>query len=129
MDWLGYVADVIGILSALFALLAWLSSRRLRKEIEQEKARQNKRIRVVLRYGSESLELPVELRRKEFTRAEVLGRLGMIPMKDKGKRFSLNYLGDQEFLKQLNKIREGEGDSILIIPCNQEEFEQFAIQE
>ena len=51
----------------------------------------------------------------------------MIPMKEKGKRFSLNYLGEKEFLQRLNEIREGDGDSILVIPCNQEEFEQFDV--
>ncbi len=125
MQWIGYAADIIGILSALFALLAWLTSRKLRKEIAREKKRQNHKVKVVLRYGADSLDLPVELRRLELTRAELLGRLGMLPMKIKGSRFSLGYLSTREFLQQINRISESEGDTILIIPCDKDEFEQF----
>ena len=85
------------------------------------------KISVVLSYGVEKLELPVEIRRKEFSRAEILGRIGMIPLKKTGKRFSLGYLNSVEFLKQINQINEGDGDSILTIPCNETEFSQFAL--
>ncbi len=67
----------------------------------------------------------MELRRAELTRAEILGRLGMIPMKTKGSRFSLSYLNKPEFLAQINQIMDGSGDAVLTIPCTQEEFEQF----
>lgn len=127
MNWLSHVADFVVILSAVFALLAWLNASRLRSEIEHEKRRQEKKIKIVLRHGEKALDLPLELRHKEFTRAEILGRLGMIPMKEKGKRFSLGYLGTKEFLEQLNSISEGDSESILVIPCEKEEFEQFDI--
>lgn len=99
----------------------------LRNELELEQKRQEQKITVTLNNGGSRLELPVELRRAEFSRAEILGRIGMIPMKEKGKRFSLNYLNSPDFLRQINQILAGEKDAILIIPCDESEFTQFAL--
>lgn len=122
---LGSLADLIGILGALFALLAWLQSRQLRQEMQRETQRQNRKVMVIIRNGAQRLELPIELRRAELTRAEVLGRIGMIPMRNKGQRFSLNYLSTPEFLQQINQIAEGTGNAVLEIPCREDEFAQF----
>lgn len=125
MDLFNAFGTLVGILAALFSLLAWLKARRIQKDQQAEKARQSKSITVTLQYGGKKIELPVELRRAELTRAEVLGRLGMIPMKKTGARFSLSYLNKLEFQKQLNQIMDGNGDAVLTIPCTEEEFEQF----
>lgn len=123
--WLGHAANILGLFGTIFSLFAWLKANQVQQELEQERKRQNRKIRVVLRNGSDKLELPVELRRAEFTRAEILGRIGMVPMKIKGQRFTLGHLNSPEFLQQINKIAENTGDDILIIPCKQEEFDQF----
>jgi len=60
--------------------------------------------------------------RAEITRAEILGRLGMILMKLRGCRFS------PEFLRRLNEIIQGSEDTVLTIPCTQQEFEQFDLK-
>jgi hypothetical protein len=96
------------------------------KEFEQEQKRQEQRISVILQNGArQRLELPVELRRAELTRAEILGRIGMIPMKAKGQRFSLEYLNTPEFLRQINQILASDSNSVLTIPCNESEYAQF----
>ncbi|KAA0224696.1 hypothetical protein EDS67_22780 [candidate division KSB1 bacterium] len=125
MELFNAIGSFVSILAALFSLLAWLKARRVQKDLQNEKARQSKKITVTLQYGGQKIELPVELRRAELTRAEILGRLGMIPMKKTGARFSLSYLNKLEFQKQLNQIMDGNGDAVLTIPCTQEEFEQF----
>jgi hypothetical protein len=125
MEWISLFADVIGILGAIFAFFAWIQARTVRKELERERARQNRTVTVVLQHGADKLPLPIELRRAELTRAEVLGRLGMIPMKQKGQRFALSYVGTAKFLEQINRIAANVGDEELIIPCTREEFEQF----
>ena len=89
----------------------------------------NDKIAVVLSHGSKKLELPVELRRAEFTRAEILGRIRMMPRKDKEKPFQLSYSGTREFLQQINQIAESEGDATMIIPCTEKEFSQFDLLE
>ncbi len=127
MDWLSLVSNLIGILGAIFSLFAWIKARQIQQEIECEKKRQNKKIFVTLQNDAEQLELPVELLRSELTRSEVLGRIGMIPMREKGKRFSIGYVNTPEFLRQINQILARDGDAVLTIPCDPEELEQFAV--
>lgn len=102
-----------------------MQTRRIRQENQKEAQRQARRVIVNIRYGGQRLELPIELRREDLTRAEVLGRIGMIPMRTKGQRFSLAYLNTPGFLQQLNQIAEGPRDAVLEIPCTEEKFAQF----
>ncbi len=126
LDWIGLTADIIGILGAVFALFAWRQARQLREDLKQEQTRQNQVVQVELRQGDRTYALPVlQLRRGELTRAEILGRIGMVPMKKKGQRFEIRYTNTAEFLKQINQILDGKVDSILTIPCTDNEFEQF----
>jgi hypothetical protein len=98
----------------------------LHREFELEQKRQEQSVTVILQNGArQRLELPVELRRAELTRAEILGRIGMIPMKVKGQRFSLEYLSTPDFLRQINQIFASDSNSILTIPCNESEYDQF----
>lgn len=130
-EWISLIADIIGILGAGFALLAWLQARQLKQEYDAEKVRQHKKVQVVLQHGTQKIELPVELRRDELTRSEILGRIGMIPIKKEvppkkaGKRFSIVALHTPEFLKQINQIITGTEEGILTISCTEEEMEQF----
>ena len=128
MNWMSLAADLIGILGVFFSFGAWLKARQIQRELEEERKRQGRGITVVLQSGGKRIELPVELRRAELSRAEVLGRIGMIPMKESGKRFSLEYLNTPEFLRQLNQVITGQGEAILTIPCKNEELEQFNLK-
>lgn len=83
-------------------------------------------------YGGQAYELPVDIRRTELTRSELLGRLGMVPVKkdEKGneqKRFSISYLNSKEFFERLSQLVLGTGSDALVIPCKKEEYEQFDI--
>ena len=125
MQIVSLIADVVGVAGAIFSLLAWLKAKRIKEELDKEKARQNKKVRVILQYGgSQAIELPVALRRAELARAEILGRLGMIPTKG-GNRFSLAYLNKPEFLQLIDQISEGTKEGTLVIPCTKEEIDQF----
>jgi hypothetical protein len=128
MQWLGYVADIIGVLGGIFALFAWLQARRLQKNVEHEKRRLNQKIAIVLQHGTEYYTLKGDTRRAEITRAEVLGRLGMLPMKNKTERYSLEYVSSAEFIQRIQKIQEGEGVDALVIPCKNDEFEKFDLE-
>ncbi len=128
MKWLTTTSEIIGILGALFSLVAAINTCFLRKKLNREKQRQNQLIRVILNHGSQSIELPVKMRREELTRSEVLGFLGMIPMKGGGQpRFLLKYLNKPEFFRQIRDIKDGIGELILTIPCSEEEYNQFDI--
>lgn len=125
MEWLGFIADVVGISAALFA--GW-QAYKIRQERKQEKERRDKRVKVTLKSTTHKIDLPFELRRGETTRAEILGRIGMIPMKDKSKRFELQHLNTREFLKNVNEIMDGNDDTELVIPCTDGEIEQFNLE-
>ncbi len=118
MEFLGYLADTFGVLGGVFATLAWLKLRAL--------DRLDETVRVFLRLssGEGMIELPLQMRRRDVTRAEILGRLGMLPMRQRGLRFSLRFLAEPEFLNRINKVADRKS-SILLIPCTQEEIEQF----
>ncbi len=121
------IADIIGILGAIFALFAWLQTCQLKKIQEREQARQNKHIQIVLQSsGSEKIELPVDIRRAELTRSEILGRIGMVPRKSKYRAgFSIEYLNSVEFYKQLTQVATGQGKGLITVPLSEDEFNQF----
>ena len=129
---ISWIADIIGILggvvAAIFSILNWRQARRLRAEVEMERQRQARRIRVELTNGGRRMPVPVEFKRSEFTRAEIQGRLGVIPMKKKGVRYSIEFLNTPEFLRRIEEIESGIGDSVLTIPITDEELAQFNLR-
>lgn len=127
MEWLGLISSIISVITAIFAIAGWAQARRLKRELEGERQRQNQWITIKLQGGEDRYELPNKIRRADFERNEILGRLGMIPMIDqkKGTRFALDFLNSQDFLNQVETIRAGQGELLLSIPCKPEEFHQF----
>jgi hypothetical protein len=127
MEWLSTASDIVGVWGALFALLAWIQARRTQRELAQERARANERVEIelVLTQERRTRRLPIALRRADVSRAELLGRLGMVPMRESGRRFALTYLADPTFLAQVARVQAGEGN-VITIPCTAAEFEQFA---
>lgn len=90
-DRLGNISDLIGILTALFALFAWQKARSIRRTQKEELERDAEPIRLVLVRGSDGNEhvLGYQPRRDQATRNEVLGILGMYYGKD---RFDSSHL-------------------------------------
>jgi len=68
------------------------------------------------------------MRREELTRGEVLGWIGMLPMKEKGVRFSIPWLSNDEFLKTMNEIQAASGDALFVIPCSRDDLDQFKVE-
>lgn len=129
MELFNFIAGLCSVIGLVLAGIAAYQSYKQRQETHEEKKRLNQKIKVTLLLtdGNKQLEspLPVELRRGELSRAELLGRLGMIPMKEKGKRFTLKYTNTKAFLGELGRVQQSSGQSILVIPCSKEEIEQF----
>ena len=105
-------------MGGIFATLAWLKLRALDR-LDEPVA-----VFLSLTSGEQKIELPLQMRRRDLTRAEFLGRMGMIPMKEKGKRFALRYLFTPEFISGINEVADGK-TSVLEIPCSKEEIDQF----
>lgn len=60
--------------------------------------------------------------RKDFSRAEVLGYIGMLGGPD---RFSLSYTKSKDFGDRIFEIQQGKGNDQLVITCTEEELKQF----
>lgn len=127
MEYLGFFADIIGITAAVFA--GW-QAYKIRQERKQEMERQDKKVKIVLKGPTHSIVLPFDLRRRETTRAEILGRIGMIPLKPlpDGKpktKFEILYTNTEDFLKRMYEIIGGKEDEEFIITCESSEIDQF----
>ncbi len=125
----GLIADLVGILGAVFALLAWVWSIWNMVRANKERKRLRQRIPVILksRESKHSLELPVHFRREELSRQELMGRIGMIPMKEKGARFEIRYTHEPDFLKAINRAKESSVSEPLVIFCSDKEIDQFDV--
>lgn len=126
-NWQGVIGTVAGVIGTIVSIFVLLKSRKIAKFLEKEKKRKSEQIKFILKAGKFVFELPF-LRREEVTRGEIQGRLGTIPMKVKGSRYSIEYTNSLEFYEQIDKIYEGSnelGNSSLIITCTKEEFAQF----
>ncbi len=126
-NWQGVVGTVAGVIGAIVSIFVLFKSRKIESFLEKEKARLNEKIRMILKQGDNEYILP-DLRRQDVTRSEIQGRLGVIPMKVKGKRYSIEFTNSSEFYRQIDLVSEGSnesGHSSLTITCTNEEFAQF----
>ena len=118
--------DKIGIAAALitmvFSILIWLSQKRREK-------REYALLDIYLHCPEtkQSIKLPGQIRRKNLTRAEVQGLLGILPMRIKNNRYSLPSLNKVTFFETLEDAQINSQTQILIINCSQNELEQFDV--
>ena len=122
----GQFMNTVGIAGAimafLFSFINFLNER-------FERQRLSERITVCFRnFEGDTPEdkhvLPFSLRRGNFTRAELLGYIGMIPKHEKGQRFDIHWLSTRAFFDALETIQEGSKDQITIY-CTAEEYAKF----
>ena len=103
-----------------------IEQKRERQKDEIKRKRERQKIDVILvdKNNDDRFELPIEIRRGEFTRSEILGRIGMLPMKDTGSRFSFNDLGN---LRKINEILADDQLDQFEIVCDRQEIEKFKL--
>lgn len=111
-----YIASLdtsTAIALAILAFLGYLEYVRLEDTIE-----------IYFKVCEEEIETGLTVLRKNCTRSEVLGILGM--MQTKNGRYEIAYLKDKNLLTNLNNIQKNR-DIRLIIPLSKKELEQFCI--
>lgn len=118
---LSWVANILQVAGAVFAALVWFNQRRTERTAGSI-------VSVLLTIEGEGKEfpLPLEIVRRDVSRAELLGRIGMLPMRQKGARFSLRALSSPAFMRAMNEVVAGRS-ATLRVPCTREELEQFEI--
>lgn len=119
--WIGHAASVLGLISALVAAISSTVNLRMQRA---EERRKREPVKVYVRASSATtIELPLALKRGDFTRAELMGRLGMLA-KDQSKNLRIKALSSSALLKQIIDVTE-DGASSVIIECEQEELDQI----
>ncbi len=82
-------------------------------------------IKIFFDIEGKKVDTGLSLLRKNFTRNEVLGVLGMI-QKDQEKRFRLSFFQDKKVLEKLQQIQTGK-DREFVIKMSEKEAEQFLL--
>ena len=119
MEWIETFNNWFGFIGALFSGLVWF-----KMKLKEVRDLEEVQVSLVLEGSNKEVTLPLNILRKDVSRAEILGRLGMVPMKEKGKRFSIRNLFTSDFIKQVNKVARGESNKI-VLKVTEEEFNQF----
>ncbi len=112
-------ANIATILSLLVSSIIWLWLK-YRSRVD------NQQINIHLKADSgEEYNLFARIRRKNLTRSEVQGLLGVIPMReDNRSRYDPSPIAKADFFRSLEKAQSGKSNT-LTINCTSEELNQF----
>lgn len=123
LETVGNISNFFGVLGGIVAAVAstatWFGNRRATRLAQEA-------VKIVLRIGENGRQivLPLEILRRDVSRAELLGRIGMIPVKKAGSRFTLREIGSPAVMRSINAVSRGE-TSVLVIPATADEVDQF----
>jgi len=121
LETVGYVSDMVGTIGGIVSAVGIIKLLAQKKREEQIVS-----VFFCVAEGNKTIFLPFEIVRRDVSRAEILGRMGMLPIQEKSGRFVVRGLLTPEFFKNLNEVREGK-TSVLHIPITQKELEQFVL--
>jgi hypothetical protein len=108
---IGDISSIISLIGTGFSVSIWCLLKIREKHNEQ-------RIKIALRLPSETFKLPYEIERKYFTRSELQGLLGVLPLTlgEDGKRrlrYELSFLNSPEFFAKLKAVQDGRNIGII----------------
>lgn len=117
--YLGFAANLISTFGIPFAVWRLCTNWQKDKQMQQEIG-----IELFCDETKTTIRLPIKLKRADFSRAEVLGYLGMVVIS--GTRYDLHFTGSPEFFKELQRIQNAKTPETLRIPCTPKEIQQFS---
>ncbi len=82
-------------------------------------------IKIIFDVEGKKIDTGLSILRRDFTRSELMGVLGMI-QKNQKEKYNLEYLRNKSFLKQLHKIQK-ESDKEYVLPLSKKELEYFIV--
>ncbi|BCD68472.1 hypothetical protein [Nitratiruptor sp. YY09-18] len=116
-----YLWEIFGILDTASAVaLAILAGWGYIEFIRSEQP-----VKIIFEIDGKRVETGLALLRKNFTRSELMGILGMI-QKDQNTRYRLSFFQDKNMLKTLQKTQTGK-EKEFVITMSKEEAKQFVI--
>ena len=111
-DYWGVIDTSSAVALALLAVLAYW-----------EYLKGEDKIKIYFLVDGKKIDTKLSLLRKDFSRSELMGILGMIQI-EQDKRFKIGYFQNPAILEEIQKIQKGKGEEF-IIELKQEEFEKF----
>lgn len=119
-DYFDKIGIAAALLAMLFSILVWLNQKR-------KEQRDNDLIYIRLQCAKPEVTITLQgqIRRKNLTRAEVQGLLGIIPMQKAGGRYSLSALTQKVFFDELEEAQVNQKINQVMIPCSEQELMQF----
>ncbi len=87
--------------------------------------RDDDEVRIMLEVDGKRHDTGLCLLRKDCTRSEIIGVLGMMQRRTK-ERFMYDPVHLHDLLNELNRVQKGKAKE-LAVPLSQEEFEQFVL--
>lgn len=119
--------EITQTLSQLVSQLEELSqlNQKQEKQAQKEDKRLNDEISVTLVNDYDNtIELPVPIKRKDLTRAELMGRISMMKP---GKRLNLDVIKAKRFLERIDEVATGT-EKNFEIPISNEDYKQFSAE-
>lgn len=86
--------------------------------------KQNKQIKIFIVDKGETIELPIKLLRRNFTRAELFGILGAF---EKDSKFNIEYTSTIDFFENIENIQNAKSNEITIIITEKDKFDRVNI--
>lgn len=119
--------DILDKMSIAAGILGLIVSLSIKAYLWRKEKRDNALIDIRLHCAEPetTITLQGQIRRKNLTRAEVQGLLGILPMKEKGKRYELQALNQKEFFDALEEAQVNGDIHELVISCSAQELRQF----
>ncbi len=113
--------DLWGIIDISFAVslgvLAFLAYRELIRSEDE--------IKIYFLVDTQEIDTELTILRKDFTRGELMGVLGMIQA-DPKQRYVIDELSDRQILSKIHAIQKGK-DLRFVLTVNAKELEQFKL--
>ncbi len=122
MEWLKFFSEIIEVGTFLAAMASWILTLKGLKEARKREELQNSSITIYLVCEEKEIQLPYAPLRRQLSRAEILGVLGMV---SGGVRFDIPGLTTLFTSGEFDKMMKGETKA-LYITCPLKEFELFS---
>lgn len=108
INWLDRFTILVAAIAAVFSWWNWLGNRKQRKPIA-----------IYIDRGGRRNKLPIELMRRDCSRAEVNGVLGMLHC---GKEYVIEHLRTRDYFDRLQAVRNGKSDELVIEVSDNDDF-------
>jgi hypothetical protein len=111
LELIGHIANIIGFMGGISATVLWWRTRR-----------DDDQITIILGDGARTHIVPGILRRRDATRAEIMGRLGNA--RADGRRIGIPFVYTPAFLSTIDQVRQGQ-HNVVLITVSADQYDQF----